>query len=186
MSKDSYVFPFKTTLVDGDMFLIKDSEDFLLEKVILESDLKTALGVAKKGYVIKVGYASITYADSTSYFYGAMLNQVVPVATTPDDRRSFTAFETGIVDKIVVHIVTNSGSNTEVVTLKIHNSTAATTTAALGTMDLSSTGATFRWIFTGINFAVTSGDKLHIQIDVPVYATNPTIIMFADVFLKPS
>lgn len=123
-----------------------------------------------KSSTIAFGHTNLAPLDATSYFFAT---EPATAATVTSSNRRKVASLTGSITRCSVFIAINTlAGTTEQATLKINNKTAGTTVTAFTTLQYDAASAYA--VTLGSPLAVTAGDQLEIQVDMPTFVTNPT------------
>ena len=114
---------------------------------------------------------ALSPADSTSYYIGPGNNVPGTTDTNADINLGFAFKITGAI--VIIAGNTTAGTS-ENCTLKLRNTTQATSTS-IGTFQTNGASATITttFTFTGLDISVASGDSFCGQVDTPAWATNP-------------
>jgi len=122
---------------------------------------------------------SLNPADSTTYYLGRIQQTIAP--NTVDSNISFKCGVAGTIVEIHMEAFGNTVTgSTENVTAKIRNVTTATSSASFGNFQTNATSTTsivFR--LNGATAAVSATDEIAIEINTPVWVTNPTAVRFS-------
>jgi hypothetical protein len=121
------------------------------------------------GATVFFAHAAHNPADSTSYFIGTMTN-VAPLTAT-NVRARIEAPITGTFDRLRATQNMTAGT-TENSVIKLNNKTAGTSVTLSSAYKYDNTVK----LYTSIGLAVTQGDELEIEINTPIWVTNPTTV----------
>lgn len=146
-----------------------------------QTDLQAALNAKTDLYVLTFYNSSLGLGqDSVTTYLGQCGTADTSIATTYNNVKVAIPF-TGTVIAVTFNtfISTVAGSNEPVPLLLNKNNG---TTSAVGNLDWSINS---QLLFTGLNFAVTQGDFLALQINQPNWVTNPQgIFMSANIVIQ--
>jgi hypothetical protein len=154
------------------------------ENTAFNKNFGTTAGTVLEGNAdryMTIPFTNFTFnpADSTTYYLGRLAQTITPKTTDSD-----TSFQCGIAGTIVeIHMEvfgnTISGS-TENVAAKIRNVTAATSSASFGNFQTNATSTTsLSFRLAGATSVVAATDEIAIEINTPVWGTNPTAVRWS-------
>ena len=140
---------------------------------LLAYDNATSLWKNKSASALNLGatvffaHAAANPADSTTYFIGGLI--AVQPATTSQSRFRIESPITGTFDRL--RVVQNlTPGTTQNAVLKLNNKTAGTSVTLSSTYQYDNVVK----LYTSIGLAVTIGDELELEINTPIWVTNPT------------
>jgi hypothetical protein len=134
-----------------------------------------------KCHTLNMNHSALNPADSTSYFFAA--NQATAQTSSTALRRK-PAGITGHIYSVTMQItIATSLGTSETATFKINNVTQGTSTTVSTGLVYTATGLSLQWDL-GTPFAVTKGDLIECQVDMPAFATNPVaVIHYVDLLI---
>jgi hypothetical protein len=119
----------------------------------------------------RFSHTALSVLDATTYFFG-ILNTTASTSTTVN-RRGVAPFS-GFVYSVGVNVIVATVlGTTEQSTLRINNKTAGTSVTVSTVIQYDASGQYYAYTL-GSPFAVTVGDMLEIEVNMPTFATNPT------------
>jgi hypothetical protein len=134
-----------------------------------------------KCHTLNMNHSALNPADSTSYFFAA--NQATAQTSSTALRRK-PAGITGHIYSVTMQItIATSLGTSETATFKINNVTQGTSTTVSTGLVYTATGLSLQWDLAS-PFAVTKGDQIECQVDMPAFATNPVaVIHYVDLLI---
>lgn len=118
--------------------------------------------------------AAISPTDSTTYYFGQSSNAPTTTATDND-------YNVGYAFKVIGATITVSNNTvqgtTEISTLKLRNTTQATSTDIGDFTTDGTTTVSKNTPITGLNINVASGDSIAMEWRTPAWVTNPTTML---------
>jgi hypothetical protein len=149
-----------TTPVNNDLLAYESSTSLWKNKSASDLNL---------GATVFFAHAATSPADSTTYFVGGLI-AVIPTITSQSRFRIESPI-TGTFDRL--RVVQQMGlGTTENATIKLNNKTAGTSVTLSSTFQYDNVVK----LYTSIGLAVTIGDELEIEINTPIWVTNPTVV----------
>jgi hypothetical protein len=132
-------------------------------------------------HTLNMAHSSLNPADSTSYFFAA---NVASASTSTNALRRKPAGITGHIHSVAMHItIATSLGSSETATFKINNVTQGTSVTVSTGLVYTATGLSLQWDLAS-PFAVTKGDQIECQVDMPAFATNPVaVIHYVDLLI---
>jgi hypothetical protein len=125
-----------------------------------------------KSSSIQFGHTALSPVDSTNYFF-APTGLSAQGAVSGGVRR-MTSTMTGVVTRVSLQVgVATVLGTTEQSTIKLNNKTAGTSVTLFTTVQYDQSGQVYA-LTLGTPFAVTQNDSLEIEVNTPVWVTNPT------------
>jgi hypothetical protein len=134
-----------------------------------------------KCHTLNMAHSSLNPADSTSYFFAA---NAASASTSTNALRRKPAGITGHIHSVAMHItIATSLGSSETATFKINNVTQGTSVTVSTGLVYTATGLSLQWDLAS-PFAVTKGDQIECQVDMPAFATNPVaVIHYVDLLI---
>jgi hypothetical protein len=165
------VNPIVQTIINGDT-THAPSSDAVFDALALK---------LAKCHTMNMAHSSLNPADSLSYYFAA---NAAPAATSSAAIRRKPAGITGHIYSVTMQITISTTLGTsENSTFKINNVTQGTTTTVSTTLAYTAVGLSLQWDLVS-PFAVTKGDQIECQIDMPAFATNPVaVIHYVDLLI---
>jgi hypothetical protein len=128
-----------------------------------------------KSHTINMAHSALNPADGTSYFFGA--NAASAIATSSSVLRRKPAGITGAIYSVTMQVTISTSLGTgETATLKINNVTQGTSVTVSATIAYTAVGIGYQWAL-GSPLAITKGDSIECQIDMPTFVTNPVAVI---------
>lgn len=127
-----------------------------------------------RSHTLAMSHSSLSPADSTSYFFGA--NAASAIVTSAALRRK-PAGITGAIYSVTMQVTISTSLGTgETSTFKINNVTQGTSVTVSSSVAYTAVGVGYQWDL-GSPLAITAGDSIECQIDMPAFATNPQAVI---------
>jgi hypothetical protein len=134
-----------------------------------------------KCHTMNMSHSALNPADSTSYFFAA---NVASASTSTNALRRKPAGITGNIYSVTMQMtISTSLGTSETATFKINNVTQGTSVTVSNAIAYTAIGIANQWDL-GSPFAVTKGDQIECQIDMPAFVTNPVaVIHYVDLII---
>jgi len=127
-----------------------------------------------ENYVVQ--HSSTTYADSTTYYFGAGIS----AAATTQGLVSGVFSRNGTIRSIYLFLRSLSSPTSEPITLTLFKSTgAAGSFTSVATTTFAFTGSRITVNLTGLNISVSANDVYELSLAIPAMVTNPSNVILS-------